>query len=214
MEFTEDNFFLGLGGVPENKWLSVSPFTVSLQEYNIVKEYRSQFELPSSTEYFISPIEQRTGDEVTFVYPTFIQIPVCTRGTHFGIQVDTEIMDKGTSEWSSMMPVWAEWNTRGINIKVNDNTMPTQAHSFRMTASLPDYYVQELRIVMEFEIVLQNPCNTGNSVILRDPNQKQIGTLKIMSEWSKKVLDLDKLFTDKVTKDGTLGTCGNLTYEL
>lgn len=62
MEFTEDNFFLGLGGVPENKWLSVSPFTVSLQEYNIVKEYRSQFELPSSTEYFISPIEQRTGD--------------------------------------------------------------------------------------------------------------------------------------------------------
>ena len=35
-----------------------------------------------------------------------------------------------------------------------------------------------------------------------------------MSEWSNKVLDLDNLFTDKVTKEETLGTCGNLTYEL
>lgn len=32
--FTDSNFFLGLGGVPNNKWFSISPFTVSLREDN------------------------------------------------------------------------------------------------------------------------------------------------------------------------------------
>ena len=35
-----------------------------------------------------------------------------------------------------------------------------------------------------------------------------------MSEWSNKVIDLDSLFTDRVTKEGSLGSCGSLTYEL
>ena len=29
-EFSETNYFLGLGGVPNDKWLSISPFTVPL----------------------------------------------------------------------------------------------------------------------------------------------------------------------------------------
>ena len=84
-----------------------------------------------------------------------------------------------------------------------------------MTASLPDYYVEELSIVMEFEINLQNPCNTGNSVLLSDPKRPrrtEIGTLTIMSEWSNKVVDLNSIFIDKVTKEGILGSCGNLTF--
>lgn len=86
-----------------------------------------------------------------------------------------------------------------------------------MTASLPDYYVEELLIVQEFEIVLQNPCNTGNSVLLsdpEDPGRTEIGTLTIMSEWSEEVVDLNSIFIDKVTKEGILGSCGNLTFQL
>lgn len=69
---------------------------------------------------------------------------------------------------------------------------------------------------MEFEIVLQNPCNSGNAVIINDPdpNRIEVGKLTIMSEWSNKVIDLDSLFTDKVTREGSLGSCGRLTYEL
>ena len=85
-----------------------------------------------------------------------------------------------------------------------------------MTADLPDYYVEQMSIVMEFEIVLQNPCNSGNAVILSDPdpNRIDVGRLTIMSEWSSEVIDLDSLFTDRVTKEGSLGSCGSLTYEL
>ena len=69
---------------------------------------------------------------------------------------------------------------------------------------------------MDFEIVLQNPCNSGNAVIISDPdpNRIDVGRLTIMSEWSNKVIDLDSLFTDRVTKEGSLGSCGSLTYEL
>ena len=35
-----------------------------------------------------------------------------------------------------------------------------------------------------------------------------------MSEWSNKVVDLPSVLTDKVTKEGSLGSCGNLTFEL
>ena len=68
-----------------------------------------------------------------------------------------------------------------------------------MTAALPDYYVEELSIVMEFEIVLQNPCNSGNSIIINDPDDSgrtEIGTLTIMSEWSNEVIDLNNIFID------------------
>ena len=47
-----------------------------------------------------------------------------------------------------------------------------------------------------------------------DPNRIEVGKLTIMSEWSNKVIDLDSLFTDKVTREGSLGSCGSLTYEL
>ena len=53
--FSKQNFFLGLGGVPESKWFSVSPLTVPLQDYNVIEQYKAQFEIPESTEYFISP---------------------------------------------------------------------------------------------------------------------------------------------------------------
>ena len=35
-----------------------------------------------------------------------------------------------------------------------------------------------------------------------------------MSEWSNKVVDLPSVLTDKVTKEGSLGSCGDLTFEL
>ena len=53
--FSKQNFFLGLGGVPASKWFSVSPFTVPLQDYNVIEQYKAQFQIPERTEYFISP---------------------------------------------------------------------------------------------------------------------------------------------------------------
>ena len=153
-EFSESNFFLGLGGIPETKWLSISPFTVPLQEYNLIEEYGAQFEIPKSTDYFISPPHLRTADVVTFAYPAFYQIPVCSRGTHFGIQVDTQIFNKSRGEWSTMMPEWGEWNTKGITIQLADDNMTTQTHQFKVKAALPDYFVEDLSILMEFEIAL------------------------------------------------------------
>ena len=47
-----------------------------------------------------------------------------------------------------------------------------------------------------------------------DPNRIEVGKLTIMSEWSNKVIDLDSLFTDRISKEGSLGSCGSLTYEL
>ena len=38
--------------------------------------------------------------------------------------------------------------------------------------------------------------------------------IEIMSEWSDKVLDLPLVFTDQFSKEGGLGSCGNLTFEL
>ena len=35
-----------------------------------------------------------------------------------------------------------------------------------------------------------------------------------MSEWSNRVIDLPTMFTDKFSKEGNLGPCGDLTYKL
>ena len=42
-EFSKDNYFLGLGGVPETKWFSVSPVSVPMREYNVVKRFDAEF---------------------------------------------------------------------------------------------------------------------------------------------------------------------------
>ena len=51
-------------------------------------------------------------------------------------------------------------------------------------------------------------------MVFRDTGRTEIGTLAIMSGWSNKVVDLPSVLTDKVTKEGSLGSCGNLTFEL
>ena len=67
---------------------------------------------------------------------------------------------------------------------------------------------------MEFEIAVQNPCNTGNAVVFSDTERTEIGTLIIMSGWSTEIVDLPSVLTDKVTREGSLGSCGDLTFEM
>ena len=67
---------------------------------------------------------------------------------------------------------------------------------------------------MEFEIAVNNPCNTGNRVVFVDSDKKEVEKIEIMSEWSDAKLDLPLVFTDQFSKEGGLGSCGNLTFEL
>ena len=71
-EFSEANYFLGLGGVPNDKWLSISPRIVSLKPYDKIKTFEPSFELASVTDYYISPPGMKNGDSVNFGYPLFI----------------------------------------------------------------------------------------------------------------------------------------------
>ena len=76
-EFTEDSFFLGLGGVPANRWLSISPFTVPLVQFNKIESLTAEFQFDPVTEYYISPPELSVGDTALIVYPAYVQTPVC-----------------------------------------------------------------------------------------------------------------------------------------
>ena len=85
--FSNSNFFLGLGGVPNNKWFSISPFTVSLQEDNRISSFFAEFDMPALTEYYLSPPAMRVSDEVFLELPLFHQTPVCQRGRHYGLEL-------------------------------------------------------------------------------------------------------------------------------
>ena len=40
------NYFIGLGGAPADKWLSISPITVPLRAHNKIKSFKPSDELP------------------------------------------------------------------------------------------------------------------------------------------------------------------------
>ena len=95
-EFSDNNFFLGLGGVPEGRWSAISPFTVPLKVYDEVRSFEPEFTIPPLTEYHISPPAIRGVHSAYIAFPKYIQTPMCTRGQRYKIEIDTEMWDGGS----------------------------------------------------------------------------------------------------------------------
>ena len=112
------------------------------------------------------------------------------------------------------MPEWGTWDTVGIEFDLSSNSLPTQTNKFRLTARLPDYKLSNMELQKEFEVTLNNPCNTANKVVFTDSEQEEVEPIIIMAEWSNAEVDLTKMFTDQFSKEGGLGSCGELTFEL
>ena len=75
-------------------------------------------------------------------YPSYDQIPVCQRGKHHGIKLETEIWDKGSFRWSPITDSklsWAEWTLEGMDLDLTSNEIRTQNNKFRITVNLEDY---------------------------------------------------------------------------
>ena len=67
---------------------------------------------------------------------------------------------------------------------------------------------------MEYTVVVQNPCNTGNKVVFADEKRKTLGPFTLTSGCNNEKLVLPRIFIDQFSKTSTIGTCGNLVYSL
>ena len=99
-EFNEDNYFVGLAGVPNDGWISVSPFTVRLRQFDVLESFSPSYQFEEVTDVYISPPAMKIDDTFKFEYPIFIQVPMCHRGKQFGVEVVTEMWDKNTVGWT------------------------------------------------------------------------------------------------------------------
>ena len=57
----KSNYFIGLGGAPQDKWLSISPITVPLRAQNKIESFYPSKELPALVDYYVSPPSMRTN---------------------------------------------------------------------------------------------------------------------------------------------------------
>ena len=67
----DDNFFLGLGGTPKGKWVSIAPMQVELIPDNTVLDLVPQFELDTIYEYYLSPPDAYYGQQAIIDLPGF-----------------------------------------------------------------------------------------------------------------------------------------------
>ena len=99
LEFNRENFLLGFEGVPDQKWLAVSPFTVVLRDFYGIESLDPAFEVAPITEYYLSPASKKRANSAFIAYPSYIQTPYCVRSINYSIRLDTFSLDTGVMQW-------------------------------------------------------------------------------------------------------------------
>ena len=67
---------------------------------------------------------------------------------------------------------------------------------------------------MELEVKLSNPCVTNNRIVFRDSEVVQIEDVSLKATYSKLVIDLAGLLTDKYSRQNGDGLCGEVAFKL
>ena len=72
LEFDREKFLLGFEGVPDQKWLAVSPLTVVLRDFYGLESLDPSFEVAPITEYYLSPASKKRANSAFIAYPSYI----------------------------------------------------------------------------------------------------------------------------------------------
>jgi hypothetical protein len=78
----------------------------------------------------------------------------------------TELTIVGES--SGVLPPWIKLTSSALSIQIKDKSQEAKSYSLQLRAYLPqDPGLHE--VVQTFSLVIQNPCNNGNSIVWKTP---------------------------------------------
>ena len=215
----DENFFLGLGGYPKENWVSIAPLMTGLIADNTVLDLVPSFTLEEQYEFYLSPPDVYYGQEAVIKFPGFTQVRKCVQSTSYGQERSVLIWEKDDELFDFYFPDYMTASNLEVLLDLSNTQMASVDEKIQYAVTLNDYRDEVIREIQVFDIVIKNPCNDGNRVILRDTSKQYTQTVKtqldrIMVKWTTQTYRLDEMFTDAFSQEGGLGLCGELEYEI
>ena len=174
--------------------------------------------MDSTYEFILSPPDQKTLDYGIVKFPTFNQISKCGKARQFGQLPNTKIYDSEDGIYGFNFPDFMDIKTQYLGVELETIGRESSSHSYQYEVTLSEYEDKISDSMFYFDVVVKNPCNDGNKIILKDSDsayqQRVVYSFEsVMVKWTTRTYFLNDIFIDEYTSGSQDGGCGELVFE-